>query len=360
MLVVEMIRLSIAVLASGVGLLLLLPILIMGLPFAIVTLLTRWLAGVIESPHVPWRELIEYDAALGWRSKPNMKGWHLVDDVFRLSTDGDGWRGKTGIAESDLLVIGDSFAWGYGIDDSRFFADLNPKLRVKAIGTIGYSMVQEVLCLEQLAPRLRGKVAVWLIYLANDLYDNLVPNFCWYRRPWVKQINASQEWEIVKTHVAPTRWPFAFEPNACWANYHKALADISSGTILARRAYSASEWLLRRGRDICQNAGASLAVMSIPDATQMGVEGVGKLRRLSSHPESFDPDRPDRELRGMCEKLGVPFIAGREYLQLSDYKESDCHWNEQGHRRVAQLLKSIYDSPKSSRELHRREIARAY
>jgi hypothetical protein len=58
--------------------------------------------------------------------------------------------------------------------------------------------------------------------------------------------------------------------------------------------------------------------------------------------EGFDPDLPDREINTICRKHGIKFLAGKEYLEASNYKENDTHWNEQGNRRVAELVSGLY------------------
>src|SRR5215475_14293585 len=122
--------------ASG----LVLPLMIVGIPLLGVARLTRWLAGLIEPRHVPWPALIEFDPRFGWKPKGSTRSWHIADDVFWSSTDPDGWRRMSRLGDSQMLVIGDSFAWGHGIDDRDFFATLLRSPRVKAIGANGYSM----------------------------------------------------------------------------------------------------------------------------------------------------------------------------------------------------------------------------
>ena len=98
-------------------------------------------------------------------------------------TDG---RGHGSLDDSAVVVIGDSFAFGYGVDAGKSFADLNPGLAIKAVGAPGYSMVQSVLLMEQFAERLAGKLVVWFVCLENDLQDNLAPAMRRYRSPFVR------------------------------------------------------------------------------------------------------------------------------------------------------------------------------
>jgi hypothetical protein len=181
-------RFIIGVLAGMIGVVLLLPVLLLISPWLIVARLTALLAKWLEPSHLQWNQVVEYDPTLGWRTKPNLKGYHLADDgVYQTTTDAEGWRGKSTVGESEVVVFGDSYVFGHAVSDANFFADLNPRLRVKAIGVSGYSMVQEYMCITRLAPRLRGKLVAWFVYIGNDLTDSLATNIEGYRAPFLRE-----------------------------------------------------------------------------------------------------------------------------------------------------------------------------
>lgn len=335
-------RFFIAILASLIGLVLVAPIFVGAVLLASVGYLTRWFARLLEPSFTPWGELIEFEPHVGWKPFPNMNTHHLAEDVYQASTDKEGWRGKSGLAESDVVVFGDSFAWGYGIDDKDFFADLLPEVRIKTVGTIGYNMVQELLWMRRLAGEIQGKLVVWFIYLGNDLYENLTPDMCGYRMPFVRPLNGTGQWEIVAGHISRTRWPYSSEPLTQGRNYYGKIAEICSRSFLSEKAYPACEYLLREGAHLCRQAGAELIVMTIPDVTQMTEHGRRFLLRRGGDPKSFDPRLPDKQIKRICDDLGVRHVALHDYLDPTDYKSGDCHWNAQGHRKVAELLIRLY------------------
>jgi len=339
---VATLRFLLALIAGIVGILLSVPIILVGLPFAAVATLTRTIAHVLEPQFLTWGELIEFDPRIGWRSRANLDTNHLTDDVFHVTTDGQGWRGNRSIAESKIVVFGDSFAWGYGMDDEHFFANLNPILGIKAIGAVGYNMVQELLCLQQLSSQVRGKLVVWLIYYGNDLYDNLVPDMCSYKTPFVRQVDGTRDWEIITSHISQTRWPYKTDLRTYGWNYYQKLAELCSLTFLSQRAYAACDFLIRRAKNICTDKGAKLVVMTIPEITQLTEAGLKRLVSLSPSPESLDQNFPDQKIAAICTRLGVPFVGLKDHLEMSHYKTGDCHWNQQGHRRVAEVLAGLY------------------
>jgi hypothetical protein len=331
------------------GLVVLTPVVVFILPCLALVLLARTIRHAIEPQFSSWPQLLAFDPTFGWGPKPNLNAHHLVDDVFHLTTDADGWRGHTPLADAELVVYGDSFAWGYGISDKHYFAHNMTPLRVKAIGTMGYNMVQSLLWMQHTSSCLHGKLVVWFIYYGNDLYENLVPNMRHYRMPFVREIGEPQAWEIVKNHVDPSPWPLTIGRSNVGMKYYEKLAELCAPTFLARRAYAACAFLIQQGRDICQGSGARLIVIGIPDVTQFSAQGVKQLQQLVPEGLCVDPDYPDMQLRQICQVAEVPFVTLKDHLRLEDHKIHDVHWNEKGHKRVAEVLKRLYQEYASSR-----------
>jgi hypothetical protein len=300
----------------------------------------------LEPVSVDWSQLIEFDGTLGWKPRSNMDCHYLAfqDDVFRIVTDGEGWPGRRSLDESDVVAIGDSFAFGYGIDSNRGFAELDPKLRVKAIGAPGYSMVQPVLLMEQLGQRLRGKLVVWLAYLENDLQDNLVPEMRNYRAPFARLDPLHGGWTIVGRHLAPGKWEVSN------LDARRLFSKFCVPGPLADRAYSACDYLIGRAARACHEAGAHLVMITIPHPMQLTKSGKAALAALSGAPGAYDADLPERRIAESCRRHGVPMIVGQQHLSRGDYKRREgIHWNHLGHRRMADLLGRVYESLRSGR-----------
>jgi len=335
-------RTFLAIIAAIFGLLLSVPIIVLGLPFWVVAFLTRAIARRLEPQILPWQQVIEFDPSLGWKSKANLDTNCLADydDIFHLTTDSQGWPGKTTIAESEIVVFGDSYAFSYGVDPEAFFADLNPKLRIKAIGAIGYNLVQELLLMRQLSPQLKDKLVVWFIFYGNDLYDNLSPEMFRYRMPFIRQVDGTGVWEVVTSHISPTNWVCS---SGRVGEFHfPVLAALHSPTPLSQRAYAGCEFLIKEGNHICSQAGARLMLLTLPSPMTLSRRGLEQLSLHSAHPPSIDPYLPDKEIGNICRKLGVPFVAGKDFLSVKDYKRYNDHWNERGHQRVAEILHRYY------------------
>lgn len=342
-----LLRTIVAAFAGVIGVILLIPLFLLVTPFWFVSLLTRGISRIIEPRFLTRDQLIQFDPVFGWKPRPNLDTHHLMVDLFHLTTDAHGWRGDSSLEESDIVVFGDSFVAGYGVSDRQFFANLKRNPKIKPIGTGGYCMVQEFLWMKQLAPRMRGKLVVWFIYYGNDLYDNLVPDLRGYRKPLLREGKENGGWEIVSSHVTSEAWPIVTQTRMQGENHLPKLAELSSHTFLARRAYGACDYLIGEGKQACVEAGADLMILTIPDSCQLTREGQRRLQSLGGDPKSFDANLPDRKLEAICRRHSIGFLAGKTFLDSSCYKTNDCHWNAQGHRKIAEALAHLYDDHQS-------------
>jgi hypothetical protein len=323
---------------SMLGIVLLLPILLIAILIRLTAMAIHGIARLVEPRFVPWRELMRYDPKLGWRPIPNVDARYFAnwDDIYRIVTDAEGWTGQTALAESQVVVIGDSFASGYGIDPKHAYFAVTNGVSVKAIGAPGYSMVHGLRLIEELGDRLRGKLVVWMVYVENDLKDNLEPHANRYRVPFLRKPPLG-DWEIHDAHVSPEPWNCSGV-----LSHHAMLSAFCTPGPIAERAYSACKWLVSKASDRCRHFGAELAVIAVPHRVQLSEAGLSRLVALSPNHDAFDPDMPDREFRALCASLSVPFVAGRAEFMFADYKRREgIHWNRRGHRRMARILEQL-------------------
>lgn len=336
-----MVRLVIAAVATLASLALLLPVFAVSAAIWVFASCVHAISRLLERKFVPWAELTTFDAALGWRPRAGIDARYLAhrDDIFRVVTDSDGWPGRRSLDDSAVVVFGDSFAFGYGVDTGRSFADLNPRLAIKAMGAPGYSMVQSVILMEQLAERLRGKLIVWFVCLENDLEDNILPAMGGYRAPFVRASRSDGGWEIAAEHVESTPW------RSRDSGWKRMFPNLCVPGPVADRVYAVSEYLIGRAAAACALAGAHLIVLTIPDPTQLTAAGRARLATLSGHPALCDVDLPDRRLGESCKRHGVPMVIGKDHLTSRHYKRIEgLHWNREGHRRMADVLARLYVS----------------
>lgn len=316
----------------------LIPALLVAVPFFAAAGVTRFAESRRrqEADAVSWRQLVEYTPEIGWRPRANMDVYGHADEAFRLTTGPDGWRGTGPVSEADMVVFGDSFAFGHGAEDDEMYTNFCAGLNVKPIGSDGYSMVHALMWMRRFGTELAGKLVVWFVYCGNDLHEALLPNMGRYRMPFVRE--RGDDWEIVTDHVDTEPWPF---PSS--HNYHEWLAEMSCPTPTSDRVFSAADYLIRQAHEVCTRAGARLLVVSVPMRVQLSRRGQAQLAALAPDRQAFDVDRMDAKLRESCDRLNVPFVALKQHLSPGHYLLKDIHWTRQGHRRVGQLLTRLYD-----------------
>jgi len=129
------------------------------------------------------RSLWVYDATKGWFHQPGATGRSDLGgpDRGEVRINGLGLRGReTSLAKPPgtrrVVVLGDSFVFGVGVDEehlftSRLAALLGPAVEVLNLGVSGYSTDQEYILFQELGPRL-GPDLVILVVCDNDFPGN--------------------------------------------------------------------------------------------------------------------------------------------------------------------------------------------
>jgi hypothetical protein len=337
-------RIILAGVTALIALVFAMPVVVLGLPFILGSYLVGHLASRLEGKCIQWPDIFEFDAKLGWKAKPNLNCFCLEasDDVFHVLTDEHGWPGSQSVENSDMVVLGDSHAFSYGVDHEKSFSQLNGGVKIKAVGVPGYNMVQELMLLEELAPKLRHKQVVWFCYVGNDLFDNLSPEMLGYRAPFLRRIQGSTGWEVVTSHLASQSWTCSAGARTLRRSGYPLMPALHSDTVFSQRVYSACESLIERGYQICKNNAAQLVVACIPDPFALDTRQIAAARNRYPFLKNLDQSYPDEKLQAICNKIGIRFIALKDHLELDDYKRLHDHWTERGHRRVAKVLYNIY------------------
>lgn len=336
-----MMRALFSLVGGAIGVMLVVPVVLAGIPFGFVAWFTRRVQQWLEPVTVQWKDLIRFDPVVGWKPKPSMRAFCSAEgaDTFYVETDDDGWCGRTTLEQAPLVVFGDSYAFGYAVN-RPFFRVLSSQLPIKAIGAPGYSMVQELLLITKLAPRLGGKLVVWFIYPGNDLTDNLSPAMTTYgyRMPFVLESKTRRGWDIVTSHVQPQKW-------SAGARYDRArkISAVFGKNPGSDRVYGACEFLIEQGQAVCKGAGARLVVLTIPWTIQFERLPWGGV----SDP-TIDPELPDRNIGAICARLHVEFVPGKKHLSMRHYIPGEGHLNEEGHRRLAEILYDLYKHRRQS------------
>ncbi len=121
---------------------------------------------------VPERIWTEYHPELGWYHQRNKTAESLKEGSFKVTvhTNSRGFRGTREYAESKppgtvrMLVLGDSFPFGFGVEDDQTFPALleqqSPNLEVPNLGVPGYGLDQMLIAYRVLGKKLHPDYVV--------------------------------------------------------------------------------------------------------------------------------------------------------------------------------------------------------
>jgi lysophospholipase L1-like esterase len=138
-------------------------------------------------------ELWQYDREYGWAHVPSSSGRFASFgfDTF-VEINSQGFRGPEVPTRKDpsqrrIVVIGDSFVWGFGVEYDEIFAsrieNACRNVEVINLGVSGYSTDQELLLFEEKGADLEPDVVI-LVVAANDFSSNTrSKEYVYYHKP---------------------------------------------------------------------------------------------------------------------------------------------------------------------------------
>jgi hypothetical protein len=150
---------------------------------------------VVASTILKRGKLFRPDSELGWVPLANldMARKNADGELWHITTDGAGIRGPSswpGGEHTRLLVLGDSFAFGEGVDLADRFDTLLqeqiPSLAVINLGVMGYGPDQELMRARSWKSGLRRGDVLLLLTYGNDYYDLAQTRHGGRSKPWLE------------------------------------------------------------------------------------------------------------------------------------------------------------------------------
>lgn len=327
-----------------------------------ITLATcEWFLQVLDFPPPHFSTIrvraegVGYTYARNVRTEMRRKEYHVS---FVTNSDGfrdDEIRPKQGYR---ILLLGDSFTSGYGVEREEMFADLLEKsLGVEIVNAAvgGYEIIHQVHLLSKYGPEWQPDLVLFASYLSNDLTGNdawkpdatgtLVPD------DMVFPIQRDRQWKLPM--LVETIIRGGWRPQDPGKEFQPGLGIIARQ--LDRQTaedYLLATELLGRLRDQARilDAGLLVAFFSYVPAVQR--DAAERLRqRIPDFDRHHDLDRPAREMANACEGLEIQYVDLN--VPLSDYYDRyqrpvyykyDGHWTPDGHRVVAETLEPVLRS----------------
>jgi len=288
-----------------------------------------------------WR----YDPLLGWANQPNSSGqFNHVDFSVSVTHNADGLRDRDYPLERTekkrMLLIGDSFTWGFGVEADETFGELleaaHPDWEIINAGVSGYSTDQQYLYLRERGMRYKPDVVVALVF-----YDGLAGNVQDQAYLWNKPSFsiANGRLEMQQSVVPQVSWQTRFLREAMHGSYLGKMAfqvwrsygpghemqysvDGTNQFGVTEDAKFMTIMLLAEMSQLCNQHGAQLVVLGQKIETVLleRIQREGKRKGFTIYPVD-------------------PFFNGDS---APYYFPHDAHWNARGHRKVAATIDAYF------------------
>jgi hypothetical protein len=329
--------------------------------------------------------LYRFDSLLGWALQPNAAAPFDAPDFHSfVHVDARGQRAipiePPAQPARRVLVLGDSVAFGVGVDDGDTFAALlaagHRELAVEALGVPGYGTDQELLSLERelAARKIVEPTTAVITFYPNDLLDITRSAARINRRPHFLLASDGQLALIGPPLPPPERGPDMREGmNGTLADRFRLYSllrprienllaslgameremaiDDQLGFFVRRYARDREpKWtlwraIMDRALATTRAAGVDLLVLVVPVRPQADGAVLGSLAdRWGYSAADFDLDEPSREIGAWGRARGVPIAdalaSSRAARQRGApiYFAFDDHPTREGHRLLADVL----------------------
>ena len=297
----------------------------------------------------------KYDSLLGWVHEPGQEGIFETPQfrtVVRINENGLRDRPHSYERKNDverILVLGDSFAWGYGVEESERFSQLLEKsLDVEVInaGVSGYSTDQELLWYRNEGIKYETDLVI-LVLAGNDVGDN--------DRQLVSTIYYKPKFVIEEGQLVPTGYPVP--KTSPQGRFIYSLSQRSALAYFLVQRYFDLLSLYRQIKvdsDPANSPGSGISAKSEPFKLTKAL--IDEMRNIAESRNAkfiiVTTDRWWNNPSGGTYKDLVTTMQGEGFLVLDvesmpgfDPEEmlipDDSHWNQSGHEFVAEKIKAF-------------------
>jgi hypothetical protein len=353
-----------------------------------------------------------FDPEVGYQLEPDIDlvhVWDGHDSVTRIQTNHLGLRGadlplEKAPGEYRILMLGDSYTFGYGVADQDTFAQVlerrlreadvaGGRLRVINAGVIGYSTAQAMLQYELYGRRLDPDLVILNVFVGNDVQENLCQELGSDLPSRRAPCFAVQDGKLVQSSkpepppAGPTGgdgliahlrgwlmhtqlYTLAHDRGVALLTDHPPLVSLlqKAGVDLrpdylprvveawylpqnAGRGWDLTRLLISRLNHDVADDGARFAVAIVPSRVQLIPEVYQTSKVLYRGDDVFvrfveDPAKPQSMLRQFLQERGIPALDHLPSMIATGagdglYYPSAAHWNERGHQIAAANLEDF-------------------
>lgn len=332
----------------------------------------------------------EYDPLLGWKLTPLAEGPFFSREFFtHITINAYGFRDATFVKERDsenerirIAVIGDSYAWGYGVEENETFASLlenyslesnrsKKRKEVLNFAVTGYGTDQFLLQLNTTVISYQPDV-IMITFHGNDLENAGNKEQYSYPKPMFIVENESliltnvpvpekEEWDTRPFTIFQKINFFASKYSHAWIFIKIRIKNIKakimpkesipsiSGYDLYKREYTGEykkyeelqRALYKEIAELAQRNNIRLIILYIPSKEALDSEGFFMgLQQLGLNTEEYDREKPGALIKNIGKENNIEIISLYEPFQTKTeyYFKKDPHWNVAGHKAVADYI----------------------
>ncbi|MDF0673011.1 MAG: hypothetical protein P0120_01535 [Nitrospira sp.] len=314
----------------------------------------------------------------------------LCKKNLTISINDDGFRETARLEGHKIIALGDSFTFGWGVDQDRTWVELLERTIGEPVYNMGIhdsSPKQELLLLEHVIDSrkldLRGGLLLWMIFEGNDLEDS-------YDELYPVQNPVSTSGSLFKGTIVEPLWalPFKIREESVFAKFRDGRAELSAfgseertknhyvidGITLADPLYVSPRFgpKLFSSKQLRSAQQSEQYVESHPNRLplQKTFEGMASLAQRAGFQVVVIIAPSDARLYGaefeefprLSDKsyfnILITRLAGQHGFEIVNLQESlrpyatrellhfrdDDHWNEQGHAAFADILSGFLRS----------------
>lgn len=325
------------------------------------------------------RHLFERDEGLGVRLRPGFRGVHEHEEFeVDVRVNSSGFRSpelREGPVDLRILCLGDSFAYGYGVEgDETYAARLEERLQralpgrvteVVNAGVASYGTRQMAQLLERRGGELAPDLVLATVFGANDLADNLSAGLT--ERGGIAM---SSDAAAVVDADGGLRFAVEYSDAWLWLRFRWLLWKSGIGSLptpspdavrwgvpgledlarnpgeAARARWEATEHWLGELARICRELGAPLVVIHVPLPFQFDEGEWARSREyLGLEAEAYELDAVARKLGELAPRLEFTYldllqVFGGEPGSSTLYFPLNKHFTPAGHERVAEAIET--------------------
>jgi lysophospholipase L1-like esterase len=300
----------------------------------------------------------KYDSLLGWVHEPRQEGIFETPQ-FRTGVriNENGLRDRQHLYERQndikrILVLGDSFAWGYGVEESERFSQLlGETLGVEVInaGVSGYSTDQELLWYRSEGIKYETDLVI-LELAGNDVGDN--------ERQLVNTIYYKPKFVLEEGHLVPKGYPvprtssqgifiYSLSQRSALAyflvqRYFDLLSLYTKIKVNSDHASQQGSDIRAEGEDFRLTIALIDEIRNIAESRKAKFIIVATDRWWSSPSEETYKDFINTLQNEGFLVLDVESMPGFDPTEM--LIPDDGHWNQSGHEFVAEKIKALIET----------------